>query len=85
MEKKTKFAVLGCGNGGMAIAGYIASEGYSVNLYEDPKFKENINPIKESGGIRLKGEIDDFGTISLATTDIKEAVDGVDVDRKSVV
>lgn len=48
-----KIAVLGAGNGGYAMAADLSMSGYNVNLYEDPNFIENINAVKEKGGIEV--------------------------------
>ncbi len=33
MNKQIKFSVIGAGNGGIAMAGYLSLLGYEVNLY----------------------------------------------------
>lgn len=89
---KVRFAVLGGGNGAFAFAGDLAIAGYSVNLYEDPRFAENIKGVQEAGGIEVTGfgpgiqggfangwPRTGFGELNRVTTDIKEALDGVDV------
>lgn len=72
-----RFAVVGAGNGGQAMAAHLAMKGYSVNLYN--RSMENIKEIKEIGGITLEGKIEGFGSLSLVTDNIKEAIKGVDV------
>lgn len=67
-----KIAVLGAGNGGQAIAGYLAMQGYEVALYDIVEAK--INELRTLGGVRLEGRIQGFGRISCITTDIAEAV-----------
>ena len=51
MKKKLKFAVLGAGHGGRAMAAYLAVIGCDVNLYN--RTPENIHNIQQSGGIFL--------------------------------
>ncbi|MBR9678322.1 MAG: NADP transhydrogenase subunit alpha [Nanoarchaeota archaeon] len=51
MSDKPKFAVLGAGHGGRAMAAYLAVMGCDVNLYN--RTKENIRNIQQAGGIRL--------------------------------
>ena len=51
MENKPKFAVLGAGHGGRAMAAYLATVGYDVSLYN--RTPENIKNIQHTGGIFL--------------------------------
>lgn len=67
-----KICVLGAGNGGQAIAGYLSMQGFDVALYDINV--EKINELKKHGGIRLEGRINGFGKIRCITTDIAEAV-----------
>lgn len=88
----TRFAVLGGGNGAFAFAGDLAIAGYSVNLYEDPRFEENIKGPREAGGIEVTGFAPGVqggfpdgwprkgvGRLNKVTSNIKEALDGVNV------
>jgi len=75
--------VCGCGSGGMAMAGDLSLMGASVNLYEVAGFEENLDPIRENGGISVTGR-PFSGTTGLAklnriTSDPQEAVDGSDL------
>ncbi|UCD70447.1 MAG: NAD/NADP octopine/nopaline dehydrogenase family protein [Syntrophobacterales bacterium] len=71
-------AVLGAGSGGHAMAADLSLAGVSVNLFEFPEFEENIGPIREEGGIEITGVArNGFAKLTLATTDLKEAIDGV--------
>jgi len=72
-----KVAVLGAGNGGCAFAGHLATKGFEVGLYEDPKF--GVEGIKEAGGIELSGKFEGFGRLSKVSTDIGEVMLGADV------
>ena len=76
-REKTKFAVLGVGHGGMAMAGHLSLMGFKVNLYN--RTEERLWGVKASGGIELEGEIEGFGKIPLATTNMEEALHGVDI------
>ncbi|MFB0561261.1 MAG: NAD/NADP octopine/nopaline dehydrogenase family protein [Candidatus Lokiarchaeia archaeon] len=51
VANKLKFAVLGAGHGGRAMAAYLAAIGCNVNLYN--RTPENIRNIQQSGGIFL--------------------------------
>lgn len=75
----TKFAVIGAGNAGFALAGHMGLKGFQVNLYEDEKFAKNLDEVKKNGGIYLKGLINGFGKLSKITSDMEEAVKGCDI------
>lgn len=72
-----KIAVIGAGNGGQAIAGYLAMQGYDIALYDI--VKEKIEELKELGGIKLEGRLSGFGKLCCLTTDIKEAILGAEI------
>ena len=72
-----KIAVIGAGNGGQAIAGYLATQGYEVALYDI--VAEKINELKQLGGIKLEGRLSGFGKLACFTTDISEAVVGAEI------
>ena len=75
-----KIAVLGGGNGAHAAAADLTFRGHEVHMYEFPEFKKNVEPAMEEGGINLVGVAGHgFAKISTITTNIKEAVQGVDV------
>lgn len=68
----TKITIIGAGNGGKALAGYLAFKGYDIALYSP--FKPELKTVEEKGGIQLQGEIDCFGKIHLTTTSIEKAI-----------
>ena len=72
-----KITVIGAGNGGQAIAGYLALQGYKVYLYDRslPKIEE----LKRKRGIQLTGRIVGFGEIHCFTTSIEEAVKNAEI------
>lgn len=72
--KKTgpRFAVLGAGHGGLAMAGHLAQMGFRVNLWN--RTAERIEHIRFRGGIGLEGAVEGEGRLELATSDLKEAV-----------
>ena len=79
-ERRPKFAVLGTGNSGQAYAADISLKGFSVNLAEVPEFEDNLRAIEKKGGINLSGDAGNgFAKLNMITTDLKEAVRGVDV------
>lgn len=73
-----RIAVLGAGNGGCTVAADLTLNGYEVNLYEIPELAESFKPIQQSKEIIITGKANN-GTakLNMATTNIKEAVDGV--------
>lgn len=73
----SKVAVLGAGHGGLAMAGHLALMGHKVNLFN--RGEDRLWGVKSSGSIELTGEIEGFGNINLATTSMKEAIEGVDL------
>jgi len=75
-----KFAILGTGNSGQTFAADIALKGYPVNLAEAPQFEANLTAIKEKGGIEISGDAGNgFAKLNMITTDLKEAIKGVDI------
>ena len=72
-----KIAVIGAGNGGQSISGYLALQGYEVSLYDIDA--ERIKALQEKGGIQLEGRIEGFGQVACITTDIAEAVRGAEI------
>jgi opine dehydrogenase len=72
-----RFAVLGAGHGGKALAAHIAIKGFPVSLYN--RTLSRIRPIIKMKGIELEGEVKGFGRLDVVTDDIKKAVDGVDI------
>lgn len=82
LTEKPVFAVLGAGNGGMAMAGHLALMGFEVRLFN--RSPERLIPVRQRGGVQIvaaegcsvpSGEAD----IPLTTTDIREALDGADI------
>jgi opine dehydrogenase len=80
-NSKTKvsssIAVLGAGNGGMAMAGHLALLGHKVNLFN--RGEERLWGVKSSGAIELTGEVEGFGELNMATTAIGDAIKGVEL------
>lgn len=72
-----KIAVIGAGNGGQSIAGYLALLGYDTSLYDIDVKK--LDELKEKGGIQLTGRIEGFGKIDCITNDIAEAMGGAEI------
>lgn len=69
------FAVIGAGNTGQAIAGYLKFKGFTVKLYDRSEWRFKYlkkNPMK------LSDEIESFQKVDLMTTDLEKAVEGTD-------
>ncbi len=72
-----KITVLGAGNAGCAMAAHMTLQGHEVRLYN--RWENEIEVLKEKGGIHLKGCLGDkFVPLSLVTTDIEQAMDGTE-------
>jgi opine dehydrogenase len=74
------FAVVGAGHGGKAMAAHLALMGFKVNLYN--RTADHVEIIKKRGGIDLEsteGGPHGFGELALVTSNIDEAIKGVEV------
>ncbi|MDU5081945.1 NAD/NADP octopine/nopaline dehydrogenase family protein [uncultured Tissierella sp.] len=71
------FSIIGAGNGGMAMAGYLAIMGYKVNLYN--RTLENIIPLIKNPMISLTGEKKGTGVLNRVTNIMKDAIEGADI------
>lgn len=75
-----KFAVLGGGCGGHAMAADLSLAGFKVNLAELPQFEENIKAIRKQGGIKISGSArNGFVMPEMVTTDMEKSLEDVDV------
>lgn len=61
-----KIAVLGSGNGGIAVAADWALHGHNVYLYDFEAFDTNIPAIQAQGGIHCSGDLNGFAKIAYA-------------------
>lgn len=77
MKRNISYAVIGAGNGGISMAGYLALIGYTVNLYN--RTKENILSLIHDPKIELSGEVEGTGRLNMVTDDIGRAIRGIDV------
>lgn len=78
-----KIAVIGAGNGGQAIAGFLAIKGHNVSLYDRNHGK--IDNLRKIGEIELIGKIQGSGKINCFTTNIGEAIKGAEVIMITIV
>ena len=72
-----KYAVLGAGNGGQAIACWLAMHGHEVWLNEI--VEEKVKKLAQTKQIRLCGAIEGVGHLANVTTDVHATVKGADV------
>ena len=72
-----KYAVLGAGNGGQAISGWLTMQGHEVWLYEI--VKEKVDILAKTKQIRLQGSIEGIGQLTNVSDDIHSTVRGADV------
>lgn len=72
-------AILGSGNAGCTFAAYLGKRGHEVRLYDSARFEDNLTAIREQGGMTLTGVDTGYGEIAMVTTDIKEAIKGVEI------
>lgn len=80
MAKSLRYAVIGAGNGGKAMAAHMALMGFRVMLYN--RTPANIKATKELGGIQLEsfeGGPRGFGKLEMASSDIAKVVPNADV------
>ncbi|HSK89327.1 MAG TPA: NAD/NADP octopine/nopaline dehydrogenase family protein [Anaerolineales bacterium] len=75
-----KYAVIGAGHGGKAMAAHLALMGFTVNLFN--RTPEHVEIIKKRGGIELEGVEGGphgFGELALVTSNIGEAIKKAEV------
>lgn len=77
MKKKTCYAIIGAGNGGMAMAGYLAMCGFTVNLYN--RTLEHIIPLIKNPFIKLTGEEEGIGALNIVSDKMEEVIKYADV------
>lgn len=79
MSRETRYAVIGAGHGGKAMAADLAAKGFTVNLYN--RTAEHIEEIAARGEIDLEYEsgVSRLCRLAAVTSDIAEALDGADV------
>lgn len=93
MFELVNIAVVGAGTGGYTFAAHLTLLGHTVKMYELPKFAHELDAVKNQGGIEILPkdpvwgppdevmgpEITGFAKIDVATTNIEEALNDVDV------
>lgn len=69
-----KICVVGAGNGGQAIAAYLAMHGHDVALFN--RSRKRISGIFYARKIRIEGESSGVATLSYVGTNIEKAIEG---------
>lgn len=77
MMENTKYCIIGAGNGGLAMAGYLAIMGFQVSLYN--RTLEKLLKLQENPEIHITGEVNGIGRLSKVTNNIGEAIMGADI------
>jgi opine dehydrogenase len=75
--EKARFAVVGAGHGGKAMAAHLAIKGFPVKLYNRSYSK--IEPIIKMHGIEIEGEVNGFGRLQCVSDNIEEVIKDTDV------
>jgi opine dehydrogenase len=75
-----RITVIGAGGTGVAAAADLTLAGCRVTLYEEPEYEMSLRAVRDRGGITLIGAgRTGHAKVDRITTDIREALDGVQV------
>lgn len=74
---RPRFAVVGAGHGGLALAGVLGMMGFPVRLLN--RSPGRVAPVAELGGIEIEGQLQGFGEVDAATTSAAEALSGAEI------
>ena len=74
-----KLAILGAGNGGVAMAADWALQGHEVSLFDFEKFGTQIDAINKNDGIYVEGAMEGFVKINYAGFSIEKALNGAEM------
>ena len=66
-----KVAILGSGNGALAMAFEWSRAGHDIYMFDFPQFDRQIKAINAAGGIASEGEMEGFQPITYAGSDIE--------------
>jgi len=75
--KELRICVLGGGHGGLAMAGHLSIMGFSVNLYD--RSHKKMRSVSARKVIKVEVEVQGTGKIELASSNIKDCLDDVDI------
>ncbi len=71
-----KIAVLGGGNGAHTMAAELTLKGHTVNMFEVPEWKHNMQKVFDTQTITVKGVLNGTAKLNMVTDNIAEAVEG---------
>jgi len=74
---QVRYTVVGAGNGGLAMAGFLGMQGFPVCLYN--RTEEHLHGVRWHGGVRIGGAYSGFGAVQTITSDMETAVAHADV------
>ena len=74
-----KVAVIGSGNGALAVAFDWAQHGHTVSMANHPEFSHHIDPVCQAGGITATGDLKGFAEIAYAGHDAARAMEGAEL------
>lgn len=77
MRNELNYSIIGAGNGGMAMSGYLAMIGYRVNLYN--RTLENIARLIRNPIISLTGQEEGLGILNKVTSNMQEAIENTKI------
>ena len=72
-----RYAVVGAGNGGLAMAGHLGLMGFAVSLYNRTDVR--LEGVRWHGGIRVEGAVEGFGPVRFATSDMERVLEDSDI------
>jgi len=78
-RERTRFAVVGAGHGGKAMAADLAAKGFPVNLYNRTAAHIREIAARQEIVVEYENGTSRRGRLALVTSDIAEALDGADV------
>lgn len=74
-----KVAVLGSGNGALAMAFEWSRAGHDVYMFDFPQFDRQIKAINAAGGIFSEGQMEGFQSVKYAGHDVALCLKGADI------
>ena len=74
-----KVAILGSGNGALAMAFEWARAGHDIYMYDFPQFDKQIKAINAAGGIFSEGKMEGFQPVKYAGHDIEVCLKGAEL------
>ena len=81
MNNKKRWAIIGAGNGGQALAAYLSHKGLEITMYESPvdALKPTIDKLNATKTITLNGCENYDGHIEFISSDMEKVIEGAEV------